>query len=114
MSHGLRLSLRPETGEFLLGHGVDQYNYLQINQAPDVVLDEWRKFTEYIDKGVDAQTLGEVHKLREENEDLRARLERLEAISVERLVLAAANTKPTSQKKRKNTRPNWKPSQSRE
>jgi predicted nuclease with TOPRIM domain len=42
-----------------------------------------------------------VEQLEEENKELRARLDRLEAISVERLVLAAAQKSPRSHKRSK-------------
>ncbi len=44
-----------------------------------------------------------IKELREQNKELMGRLDRLEALSVERLMLAAANTKLPSQKRRKST-----------
>jgi hypothetical protein len=66
------------TAQFLTGHGVDGNQYLQIMKAPERPEKEWKRFAEYLEKGVDVQTLTEVHELRSDLTSRDKRIEELE------------------------------------
>ena len=65
-----RCGLRPETGQFIVGHEVDRYNYNQIRKAPEIVEEEWQRYREYVESGVKK-------KLRKENRELREKIEQI-------------------------------------
>lgn len=65
-----RCGLRPETGQFIVGHEVDRYNYNQIRKAPEIAEDEWQRYREYVESGVKK-------KLRKENRELREKIEQI-------------------------------------
>jgi hypothetical protein len=65
------------TAQFLTGHGVDANQYLQIMKTPERPEREWKRFAEYLESGIDVQTLTEVHELRS---DLTARDKRIEEL----------------------------------
>jgi hypothetical protein len=86
---GYKVGMRRETSDFLLGHSVDELNYLQIIHEPETVTKEWQKLRDFLHSGIDAETRDEIESLRTKVKEQEARLEKLEATSVERLVLAA-------------------------
>ena len=77
-------------------------NYLRMND--EKLASEYEKAIDkltFLTSTANGAMKDRIAQLEDENEDLRTRLERLEAISVERLMLAAANTKQSIQKRPK-------------
>jgi hypothetical protein len=101
---GYRLGLRQETTDFLTGHiaRIDPNKYLQIIHEPDVAIKEWEKIRRYLDSGVDTETHEELERLRRTVSQQQVRIDRLEAISVERLT-AVAESKARPAKRRTKT-----------
>jgi len=95
---GYKVGMRKETSDFLLGHTVDELNYLQIIHEPETVTKEWQKLRLFLDSGIDTETRDEIELLRTKVKEQEARLEKLEATSVERLLLAAKPSRRKTQK----------------
>ncbi len=57
---GYALGLRKESTDFMVGHQVDPNGYLQIVNAPDTVVKEWRKIEKFLDSGLDPETSQEL------------------------------------------------------
>lgn len=97
-TRAIQVGCAESAANFVMGHVIDRLGY---NKASNDDLWVWGEISKI--HGPAAVTEDALLSRDREIETLRARLERLEAISVERLVLAAANTKPLSHKRRKNT-----------
>jgi hypothetical protein len=100
---GYRLGLRQETTDFLTGHvaRIDPNKYLQIIHEPDVAIKEWEKIRRYPDSGIDTETHEELERLRATVSQQQAKLDHLEAISVERLTPAAGSERRPVKRRRK-------------
>jgi hypothetical protein len=104
MSEATRRKLDPILREFQLGHTVDDRNYQRLTQDEKWVTEQFRQAWEtqpLVTEDQLASRDARMQTLESENKDLKARLERLEAISVERLVLAAATKKQATPHKQK-------------
>jgi hypothetical protein len=90
------------TAQFLTGHGVDSNQYLQIMKSPERPENEWSKYREYLERGVDAKTMADVR------EALRSRDERIEQL--ERFVRhMAENWQPKTRPQKKGVTIEWDP-----
>lgn len=104
MSEATRRKLDPILREFQLGHTVDDRNYQRLTQDEKWVTEQFRIAwqTRILATEADVESvkkgLGERDAL---IEDLKTRLQRLESISTERVILAATTKKWTRHKKRK-------------
>ena len=96
-TRAIQVGCADSAANFVMGHMIDKLGYNKSSEDEGWVWGEIKKI-----HGPAAVTEDALLSRDREIETLRARLERLEAISVERLVLAAANTKLSSHKKRKN------------
>jgi hypothetical protein len=84
---GYRVGMRRETCKFLMGHTVDELNYLQIIQEPGTAIREWEKLRRYLDSGLTSEGESRLEEQERTIGDLRERLARLEAVHSERLTL---------------------------
>jgi len=100
-----RRKLEPVVREHQMGHMVDGENYQRMQQDERWVTDEFRKAWA-TDQTATTHDLkerdGRIERLELENKEQKARLDRIEALSVKGLLVTAANTKPPSRKRRKN------------
>jgi hypothetical protein len=89
--------------EFAMGHAIDDLNYNKVFFDAGYVWSELKKIYGPIAVTEDklASRDRQIQQLRQENLDLKARLDRLEAISVERLVLAARSERRLGERRRK-------------
>jgi hypothetical protein len=51
---GYKVGVSKESTDFMTGHVVDRYNYLQLSREPDKVLAEWSKIQGFLDSGMTA------------------------------------------------------------
>jgi hypothetical protein len=69
---GYKVGVSKEGTDFMTGHVVDRYNYLQLAKEPDKVLAEWSKIQGFLDSGVAGETQERVVEQAQEIEQLRS------------------------------------------
>ena len=72
---GYKVGVSKEGTDFMTGHVVDRYNYLQLNREPGKVLAEWRKIRGFLESGLSVEVTEEMQTLRSEVERLRGQFE---------------------------------------
>ena len=106
-TRAIQVGCAESAANFVMGHMIDKLGYNKSSNDDHWVWGEISKIhgPAAVTEDDLTKTLqerdGRIERLELENKEQKARLDRLEAISVERLMLAAANTKLPIQKKRK-------------
>lgn len=85
MTLGFKVGVRKETSDFMLGHVVDAYHYLQIKNEPEAVEREWQKLRVYLDSGISPETGEKILKQDGEIASLKEQVSLLQGMMYEKL-----------------------------
>ncbi len=62
---GYKVGIAKESTDFMTGHQIDRYGYLQLSREPGKVLEDWRKIERFLDGGLTVEAESRIRELEE-------------------------------------------------